>query len=80
MEIGARVNAEENYYMATCRYQNTGRNHDIKISNKSLEMGEHFIYFGARQTDQNSRLKSGKCLPSFSAVVFSSLLSKLYKG
>jgi len=70
MEIGARVNAEENEYMTTCRYQHDRRNHDIKIDNKSLEMVEQFRYLGTGLTDQNPRLKSGKCMPSFSAVVF----------
>ena len=55
--------------MATCLYQRAVRNRDIKIDNKSLEGG-------TRLTDRNSRMKSRKCLPSFSAIVFSSLLSK----
>jgi len=40
--------------MIMSRDQNAGRNNDIKVSNKSFEMVEHFKYFGTTLTNQNS--------------------------
>ena len=39
--------------MVMSRDQNAGRNHSIKIENRSFEMGEEFKYLGTTSTDQN---------------------------
>ena len=65
-EIGLEVNADETKYMVVSRDQNAGRNHSIKIENRSFEMGEEFKYLGKFLKNQNSvkeetkrRLNSG---------------------
>ena len=65
-EIELEVNADKTKYMAMFRYQNAGRNHNIKTHNSSFERVEQFKYFGTTLTYQNSvqeeiksRLKSG---------------------
>jgi sorting nexin-29 len=65
-ETGLEVNADKTVYMVMPRYQNTGRNHNIKVDKRSLEMVEEFRYLGTTLINQNSdqeeiktRLKSG---------------------
>jgi hypothetical protein len=43
-ETGLEVNAEKTKYMVVSRDQNAGQNHNINISNKSLERMEEFKY------------------------------------
>jgi sorting nexin-29 len=83
-EIGLEVNAEKTKYMVMSRNQNAGRNHNIKIDNKSFERMEEFKYLGATLTNRSSiheeiksRLKSGNaCYPSVQNLLSSRLLSK----
>jgi hypothetical protein len=63
--------------MVMSHNQNAGRNHNMKIDNKSFERMEQFKYLGTTLTHQNSiqeeirsRLKSGECLLSFGAGSF----------
>jgi len=64
--------------------QNTGRSHNKKIDNSSLEREEEFEYLGTTLTEQNyiqeeltSRLKSGNiCYHSVQNLLTSSLLFK----
>jgi hypothetical protein len=41
-EVGLEVIAEKTKYMLLSRHQNAGRNHDIKIGNRSFENIAHF--------------------------------------
>jgi hypothetical protein len=45
-EIGLEVNAEKTKYMVMSRDQNAGKNHNIKLDNKSFERVEQFKYLG----------------------------------
>jgi len=65
-QIGLEVNVNKTKYMVISRDQNTGRSHNIKIDNSSLERVEEFKYFETSltyqhfiQEDIKSRLKSG---------------------
>jgi hypothetical protein len=86
-EIGLEVNAEKTKYMILSRDQNAGRNHNIKIDNKSSEWVEQLKYLGTNLTDRNSiqeeiksRLKSGNAYyHSVQDLLSSSLLSKNIK-
>ena len=74
-------------YMVLSRYQHAGKNHNIKIDNKSFECVEQFRYLGTTLTNQNSiqeeiksRLKLGNaCYYSVQNLLSSSLLSKKLK-
>jgi hypothetical protein len=67
-EIGVKVNAEKTKYMAMSRFQNAGKNHNIKIDNKSFERVEQFKYLGTAVTHRNSiQDEVGECLLSFGA-------------
>jgi hypothetical protein len=46
-EVGLTVNTEETKYMP--RHQNAGRNHNVKIANRSFEIVVQFRYLGTRQ-------------------------------
>jgi hypothetical protein len=54
-EIGLEVNADKTKYMFMSRYQNAGRNHNIKTDNSSFERVEQFnlneskVYSGRNQ-------------------------------
>jgi sorting nexin-29 len=82
--IGLEVNAEKTKYMVMSRAQNAGKNHNIKLDNKSFERVEQFKYLGTTLTHSNSiqeeiksRLKSGNaCCHSVQDLLSSSLLSK----
>ena len=45
-EIGLAVNADKNKYMVMSRDQNAGRNHNLKIDNRSFEGGGTVEIFG----------------------------------
>jgi sorting nexin-29 len=83
-EIGLEVNAEKTKYMVMSQNQNAGRNHNIKVNNKSFERVEEFKYLGTILTNRNaiheeikSRLKSGNaCCHSVQNLLSSRLLSK----
>jgi hypothetical protein len=73
-EIGLEVNYEKTKYMVMSCNQNSGKNHNIKLDNKSFERVEQFKYLGTTLTNRNSiqeeiksRLQSGECLLSFGA-------------
>jgi len=53
-KIGLEVNADKTKYMVKCRDQNAGKNHNIKMNNKSFEGVEQFKYFGTAIKYQNS--------------------------
>jgi hypothetical protein len=82
MEDDLEVNAEKAKYMLLSRHQTAGRNHDIKITNRSFENVAQFKYLGTTVTNQiliqeeiKRRMNSGnECLLPFSpeAFVFSS--------
>jgi hypothetical protein len=50
-EIGLEVNAEKTKYLIMSRDQVAGKDHNIKIDNKSLERVEQFKYLGTILTD-----------------------------
>jgi hypothetical protein len=86
-ETGLKANADKVKYMVKSRDQHAGKNHSIKISNKSFETVEQFRYLGKRLTNQNfiheeikTRLQSGNaCYPSVWSLPSSSLLHKNMK-
>jgi hypothetical protein len=45
-EVGLEVNTEKTKYMLLSRHQNAGKNHYIKIANRSFENVAHFKYLG----------------------------------
>jgi hypothetical protein len=51
-EIGVEVNAEKVKYIFMSDEQNLQQNHNIKISNKSLEILEHFKHLGTNLMNQ----------------------------
>jgi hypothetical protein len=51
-EIGVEVNAEKSKYMFMSDEQNVQQNHNMKISNKSLEILEQFKHWGTNQMNQ----------------------------
>jgi hypothetical protein len=53
-EICLEVNAEKTKYTVMSRNQNAGKNHDIKMDDKSFERVEEFKYLGATLTNGNS--------------------------
>ena len=53
-ENGLEVNANKTEYMVMSQDQNAGRNHSMKIDNRSFEMAEDFKYLGTNLTNQNS--------------------------
>jgi hypothetical protein len=73
--------------MLLSRHQNGGKNHDIKIANRSFENVAQFKYLGTTVTNQNlikeeikRRLNSGKaCYHSVQNLLSSRLLSKNIK-
>jgi len=87
-EIGLEVNADKTEYVVTCRDQNAGPSHNIKIDNSSFESVEEFKYLGTTVTNQNSmqeeiksKLKSANvCYHSVQNLLSSSLISKNIKS
>jgi len=86
-EIGLKVSADKNKYMAISRDQNAGRIHSVRIDNSNFERVEEFKYLVTTLTNQNSiaeeiksRLKSGNaCYNSVQNILYSRLLSKNVK-
>jgi hypothetical protein len=87
MEVGLEVTAEKTKYLSMSRHQNAGRNHDMKISNRSLENVAQFKYLGTTVKNQNlicEEIKSGLNLSnagyhSVQNILSSRLLSKNLK-
>jgi hypothetical protein len=52
-EAGLEVNPEKTKCMLMSRTQNIGKNHSIKIANRSFEDVAGFIYLGIGLTDHN---------------------------
>jgi hypothetical protein len=83
-EIGLEINADKTKYMVMSRYQNAGRNHNIRTDNGACESLEEFKYLGTTLRNQNSFqeevkgiLKSGNaCYYSAQNLLSSRLLSK----
>ena len=83
-ETGLEVNADKTKYMVMSRDQNAGRNHNMKIDNRSFERVEELQYLGTTITNENliqeeikSRLRSGNvCYRWMQDLLSSSLLSK----
>jgi sorting nexin-29 len=86
-EVGLEVDAEKPKYMFLSRCQNVGQNHDIKISDISVENTEQFGLLGTTVTNQHliqeeikSTLNSGyACNHSVQNILSSHLLSKNVK-
>jgi hypothetical protein len=86
-EIGQEVNAEKIKYMVMPQEKKSGKNHNIKISSKSFEMEEQFIYLATTLTNQNyihKEIKSGLksenvCYHSAQNVLSSGLIPKNIK-
>jgi hypothetical protein len=75
-------------YMVMSPDQYARRSHNIRIYNSSFERVEHLKYLeknpnrsNSIQEETKSRLNSGNaCYHSVKNILFSSLLSKIYKG
>jgi hypothetical protein len=52
-EVGLDVNARKTKYMLLYYHHNAGRNHDIKIANRSFENVAQLKCLGMRVTSQN---------------------------
>jgi hypothetical protein len=91
-EVGPEVNAERSRYVLTSLHWNSGKNHNINISNRSLEHVSQFKYLGTMLTNLNgthekinSRLNSSNvCYNSVQNLLSYRLLSanvkiKIYK-
>jgi hypothetical protein len=52
-EVGLEVHAEKTKYMLLSHRQTAGENHDIRISNRSVENVTQFKYFGTTVTNVN---------------------------
>jgi hypothetical protein len=88
-EVGLEVNAEKTkqFYMSMSRHQNAGKNHNIKIVNRSFENVAKFRFLGTTGTNQNlaieeikSKLKSGNaCYHSVQNLLSSRLLPENVK-
>jgi hypothetical protein len=83
-EVGLEGNREKTKYMLLSRHQNAGKNHSIKITNRSFDNVAQFKYLGTTVTNQNliqeeimRRLNSGSaCYHSVQNLLSSRLLSK----
>jgi hypothetical protein len=73
--------------MLLSRHQNTGQNHDVRITNRSFENVVQFKYLGTTVTNENliqkeinRRLDSGNaCSHSVQSLLSSPLLSQNVK-
>jgi hypothetical protein len=81
------MSVEKAKYMLLSRYQNAGRNRDIKIANRSFENVSQFKYLGLRVANQNliweeikRRLNSGNACYHSVNNLLSCLLSKKGKN
>jgi hypothetical protein len=88
MNVGLEINAEKTKYMImSSRYQNSGQNQNIRITNESFGNVAKFRYLGTTLTNQNdihveikSRLNSGTaCYYSGQNLLSSRLISKNLK-
>jgi hypothetical protein len=83
-EAGIEVNIEKSKYMLISTHQNAGKNHNIKIANRSFENTVQLKYFGLTVTNQNfihekvrSRLNLGNaCYHSIPNILSSCLMPK----
>jgi hypothetical protein len=86
-EVCLKVNTEKTKYMVVSNHQNIGQNHNLLISNKSLENVSNYKYLGTTVTTHNcihkeikSRLNSGNaCCRSFQSLLSSCLVPKNIK-
>jgi hypothetical protein len=60
MEAGLEVNTEKTKYMLMSCHQNAGKNHEIKIANRSFANATQFKHLGTTVTDQNLILEEIK--------------------
>ena len=83
-ETGLEVCADKTKYTVMSRNQNAGRNHSVRIDNRTFERVEEFKYLGTTLTNQNSileeiksRLRSGNaCYHLVQNLLYSRLLPK----
>jgi hypothetical protein len=52
-EVGLEINIEKTKYRLLSRYQNVGRNQDIKIANRLFKNVSQFTYLGTTVINQN---------------------------
>jgi hypothetical protein len=52
-EVGLKVSVAKTNYVLMFREQNTGRDQNFKIANKSFENMENLKYFGRTSTNKN---------------------------
>jgi hypothetical protein len=52
-EVGLEINVEKTKNMLLSRYQNVGRNRDIKIAKRSFQNVSQSTYLGTTVTNQN---------------------------
>jgi hypothetical protein len=85
--FGLEVNTEKTKYILLFHHHNAGKNHDMKINDRSFENMAQFKYLGTTVTNQNliqeainRRLISGNaCYDSVWNFLSSRLLSKHVK-
>jgi hypothetical protein len=53
-EVGLEINAEKTKYIFMSRYQTTGQNHNIRVTDISFESVTNFKYLGIIVTNQNN--------------------------
>jgi hypothetical protein len=86
-EVGLEINVENTKCMLLSHHQNVGRNHDIKIGNRSFESVSQFKYLGTTVRNENliqeeikRRINSGNaCYHSVQNLLSCRLLSKNVK-
>jgi hypothetical protein len=84
-EVGLKVSTNKTKHMLMSHTQNVGKNHNIKIANRSFENMAKFKYFGTTATNQNrihediKRLNSSNACYNSVHNLLSSLLSKNIK-
>jgi hypothetical protein len=83
-DVGLEISAEKTKYMIMSRHPNSGKNHIIRIANKSFENVAKFKYLAMKLTNKNdihdeikSRLNSANaCYHSVQNPVFLSHIKK----
>jgi hypothetical protein len=86
-QVGLEENAEKIRYVLLSHHQNAGKNHNIKIANRSFEIVAQFTHLGTTVTNGNlinedikNRLNSGiVCSHSVHNPQFSRVPFKPYK-